>query len=77
MFWDMLLLCAYGFGTAWFFAMTLLEGRGHGDRWNLRRVAGLSLCLFWPAVLLALFMLARFAPRSANPLRVSSRANGG
>ncbi|MEZ2128987.1 MULTISPECIES: hypothetical protein [unclassified Sinorhizobium] len=76
MLWDMLLLCAYGFGTASFFAVTFLEGRGHGDGWNLRRIAGLSLSLFWPAVLLVLFMLARLAPRGANPLPVSSRTNG-
>ena len=67
MLWNML-LCGYAFGAAWFFAMTFLEGRGHGDGWSLRRIVGLLLCFLWPAVLLALFVQARLAPRGVNPL---------
>ena len=53
-----LLMAFYTFIALLFIDSTLREGAENGRRWDADRVAGLLLCLVWPATLAAIAILA-------------------
>lgn len=53
----------YGFVTLLFLAETYLEGERLEARWDVWRVAGLLLCLFWPTFALAVLAAAAWSNR--------------
>lgn len=53
----------YFFVTLFFLSMTYLEGEGRNASWTAARVAGLALCVTWPALILFVAFVAGMESR--------------
>jgi len=63
---------AYALVAAFCVFATLLEGRRHGARWDMMRIAGLGLCVFWPLIAVVLIVLPALQRRARPGVLPSS-----